>query len=87
MRLESAGEDPHSGKEKGGDHVFLKVEREAEKPGGFPAQRDQGRKRGPEVKCETVIRDVLGNWRERAADGSHCFSIPLNLIQGKIVQE
>ena len=44
MRLESAGEDPHSGKEKGGDRVFLKVEREDEKPGGFPAQRDSDRK-------------------------------------------
>ena len=47
----------------------------------------QGRKRGPEVKCETVIRDMLGNWRESSADGSHCFSIPLNWIQGKIVQK
>lgn len=51
MRLESAGEDPHSGKEKGGDQkvgIFLKVEREAEKPGGFPAQRDSSSARKEE---------------------------------------
>ena len=51
MRLESAGEDPHSGKEKGGDQkvgIFLKVEREAEKPGGFPAQRESSSARKEE---------------------------------------
>lgn len=51
MRLESTGEDPYLGKEKGGDQkvsVFPKVEREAEKPGGFPAQRDSSSTRKEE---------------------------------------
>ena len=71
---------------EGGKGGFPKVE----KPGGSQHKgilQAQGRKRGPEVKCETEIRDVLGSWRERAADGSRCFSVPLNLIQGKIVQK
>lgn len=41
LRLDSAGGDLYSGKEKGGDQkvgIFQKVEREAEKPAGFPAR-------------------------------------------------
>lgn len=66
--------------------IFPKGEREAEEPGGFPEGTDPSSTRkeeGPGVTCKTEIRGVLGKWRERATDDSHCFSIPLNWIQRK----
>lgn len=39
------------------------------------------------MKCETEMRDLLGNRRERAADDFRCSTIPFNFIQGKMVQK
>lgn len=77
MRLDSIGGNLCSGKEKGGQQIvgiFPKVERGAEKPGGFPARTESSSTRkeeGPGVTCETEIRDLLGRRREGAVDDSH----------------
>lgn len=89
LRLDFTGGDLHSGKEKDGRQiagVFPKVERGAEKPGGFPAGMESSSTRkeeGPGVTCETEIRNLLGRPREGAADDSHRVSTPLNWIQRK----